>query len=77
MPVLASEVHDALDVKPGGVYLDGTFGAGGHTRAILDVPGSKVIAVDCDPVVRIGSLPHRRLVNYRGETLMAVSRPSS
>lgn len=50
IPVLLSEVLDSLQLKAGGVYLDGTFGAGGYTRAILDAdPTCKVIALDRDP----------------------------
>jgi 16S rRNA (cytosine1402-N4)-methyltransferase len=47
--VLVEEVLEYLNPKPGGVYLDVTFGAGGHTRAILErEPGSSVIALDWD-----------------------------
>lgn len=47
--VLVSEVLEYLDPKPGGVYLDVTFGVGGHTRAILEKePTCTVIAVDWD-----------------------------
>ena len=35
-PVLVQEVIDYLAIKPHGVYLDVTFGGGGHTRAILE-----------------------------------------
>lgn len=50
--VLVEEVLQYLDPKPGGVYLDVTFGAGGHTRAILErEPNCKVIALDWDQVV--------------------------
>lgn len=48
VPVLMNEVMTALAVKPDGLYLDGTFGRGGHTRAILEA-GGKVVACDMDP----------------------------
>jgi 16S rRNA (cytosine1402-N4)-methyltransferase len=48
IPVLLAETVSALCVKEGGVYLDGTFGAGGYTRAIL-AKGAEVIALDRDP----------------------------
>ena len=48
-PVMLPEVLAALAPRQGGVYVDGTFGAGGYTRGILDVDGTKVIAIDRDP----------------------------
>jgi 16S rRNA (cytosine1402-N4)-methyltransferase len=48
IPVLARPVFDALSPHEGGVYIDGTFGAGGHTRAILQVAGTRVIGIDRD-----------------------------
>jgi 16S rRNA (cytosine1402-N4)-methyltransferase len=48
VPVLLAEAVEALEVRAGGVYVDGTFGAGGYTRALLD-RGAKVIAIDRDP----------------------------
>lgn len=48
IPVLLSEVLAALSPKPGQVILDGTFGAGGYTSAIL-AEGADVIALDRDP----------------------------
>lgn len=47
-PVMLAEVLDALAPKPGETIVDGTFGAGGYTRAILD-QGASVIAIDRDP----------------------------
>lgn len=50
-PVLLEEVLDALAVKPDGVYVDGTFGRGGHAAAILARlgPAGKLLAMDKDP----------------------------
>ncbi len=45
--VLLNEAVEALQVQPGKWYVDGTFGRGGHTRAILE-KGGKVIAFDVD-----------------------------
>jgi len=51
-PVLVQEVLTYLDPQPGRVYLDVTFGTGGHTRAILErEPTCRVIAMDWDNVV--------------------------
>ena len=51
IPVLASEAVDALAVDPEGTYVDGTFGRGGHSRAILERlgPRGRLIALDRDP----------------------------
>ncbi|MCK0208020.1 16S rRNA (cytosine(1402)-N(4))-methyltransferase RsmH [Starkeya koreensis] len=49
LPVLLSEVLHYLAPKDGGVYVDGTFGAGGYTRAILARADCRVIAIDRDP----------------------------
>jgi 16S rRNA (cytosine1402-N4)-methyltransferase len=47
-PVLAAEAVGALAIVPDGLYLDGTFGAGGYTRLILS-SGGRVLALDRDP----------------------------
>jgi len=50
VPVLLAEVCEALQVARGGVFVDGTFGAGGYTAAFLDAhPGNRVVAIDRDP----------------------------
>lgn len=50
IPVLLDPVLEVLNPKPGGIYVDGTFGAGGYTSAILDAaPDTKVYAIDRDP----------------------------
>jgi 16S rRNA (cytosine1402-N4)-methyltransferase len=48
-PVLIDEVIGALQPRDGGRYVDGTFGAGGYTRAILDAADCRVWAIDRDP----------------------------
>jgi 16S rRNA (cytosine1402-N4)-methyltransferase len=49
IPVMLDEVLAALRPAPDEVYVDGTFGAGGYTRAILDAAPCRVIAIDRDP----------------------------
>lgn len=51
IPVMLSETLAALNLRPEGVYVDATFGRGGHSRAILDRLGPKgrVLAMDRDP----------------------------
>jgi 16S rRNA (cytosine1402-N4)-methyltransferase len=54
VPVLLAEAIGALDPRAGGVFVDGTFGAGGYTSALLD-RGARVIALDRDPAaIRAG-----------------------
>lgn len=50
IPVMLDEVLKYLDPKDGEMYLDCTFGGGGHTRAILEAgENTRVVALDCDP----------------------------
>jgi 16S rRNA (cytosine1402-N4)-methyltransferase len=50
--VLATEALDALAIVPDGTYVDATFGAGGHTRLMLERlgPHGRTIAFDADPL---------------------------
>jgi 16S rRNA (cytosine1402-N4)-methyltransferase len=50
--VLLHEAIEALQVKPEGIYVDGTFGRGGHSRLLLEKLGTqgRLIALDKDPL---------------------------
>jgi 16S rRNA (cytosine1402-N4)-methyltransferase len=48
IPVLGREAIDCLAPRADGLYVDATFGGGGYSRAILDVPGTRVIGIDRD-----------------------------
>ena len=49
VPVMLREVVEALQPRDGGRYVDGTFGGGGYTTALLDRADCEVIAIDRDP----------------------------
>ncbi len=66
IPVLLNEVLDMLAADDGGVFIDGTFGAGGYTRAILDKsPKAKVIGFDRDPTAIATALDVEGMYNGR------------
>ena len=48
IPVLGREAVEMLSPRDGGIYVDATFGAGGYSRAILDIEGTRVIGIDRD-----------------------------
>lgn len=55
--VLLNETVAGLDIKPDGIYIDGTFGRGGHSRLILSQLGEngRLIAIDRDPeAIKVG-----------------------
>ncbi len=49
IPVLVEEVVGALSPRDGALLVDGTFGAGGYTRALLGAASCRVIGIDRDP----------------------------
>ena len=76
--VLLAEAIEALAVRPDGVYVDGTFGRGGHSRAILERlgPAGRLIAIDRDPqavaAARAISDPRFRVWHARMSELSSV-----
>jgi 16S rRNA (cytosine1402-N4)-methyltransferase len=74
IPVLVSEVLQTLTPKDGEVYIDGTFGAGGYTRAILQAASCKVLALDRDPNAIRDAEPIQKEF---GERLTLVQAPFS
>ncbi|NVK33743.1 MAG: 16S rRNA (cytosine(1402)-N(4))-methyltransferase RsmH [Rhodobacteraceae bacterium] len=66
--VLLGAVLEHLDPKPGEVIIDGTFGAGGYSKAFLE-RGAKVIGIDRDPDAVAGGQP---LVDSSGGNLILV-----
>jgi len=53
IPVLLAEVIEALQPADGEIYVDGTFGAGGYSRALLEAARCTVYAIDRDPNVAV------------------------
>jgi 16S rRNA (cytosine1402-N4)-methyltransferase len=49
IPVMLSEVIEALEPRDGKHFIDGTFGAGGYTRGLLEAARCSVLAIDRDP----------------------------
>jgi len=69
-PVLPREVLEGLAVVPGGIYVDGTLGEGGHSRLILErEPSCRVIGFDQDETIL--AIARRRLAPY-GDRFMAI-----
>lgn len=66
IPVLLSQSVDGLAIRPGGVYVDATFGGGGHSREILRrLEGGKLLAFDQDEAAAGNLFPDDRLIFIR------------
>lgn len=74
-PVLLKESVDALDIKEDGVYVDVTFGGGGHSREILSRLGEngRLFAFDQDPDAQRNKIDDERFVLI-GENFRFISR---
>jgi 16S rRNA (cytosine1402-N4)-methyltransferase len=57
VPVLLDEAVAALEIKPGGTYVDATFGRGGHSRRILEAldRDGRLLALDRDPAAELAA----------------------
>lgn len=70
VPALLNESVDGLDVKPSGIYVDATFGGGGHAREILRRLGSKgrlfAFDQDADAEDNVDAIGDKRLTMVRG-----------
>lgn len=54
IPVLFEQSLEYLAIRPDGIYVDATFGAGGHSRGILErLRGGRLIAFDADPQAQL------------------------
>jgi len=58
-----------LEPRDGGIYVDATFGAGGYSRAVLDVAGTRVVGIDRDRSAIVGGFD---LVDRSGGRLTLV-----
>jgi len=69
VPVLGREAVELLKPRDGGIYVDATFGAGGYSRAILGLTGTRVIGIDRDRSAILGGFD---LVDRSGGRLTLV-----
>ncbi len=82
-PVLVAESIHALNILPGGRYVDCTVGGGGHARAILDAssPGGQLLGIDADPkaieIARKSLAPYGRSVLLVNENFRRLEEVAS
>ncbi len=63
-PVMLKECLEGLNIQPDGIYVDVTFGGGGHSKAILELlgPNGKLIGFDQDPDAKANILNDDRFI---------------
>ena len=67
IPALLNETIDGLNIRPDGIYVDVTFGGGGHSRAILErLTTGKLIVLDQDADALANAPNDKRLIAERG-----------
>lgn len=68
IPALLPQVIDGLNIYPSGIYVDATFGGGGHSRAILNIlsPEGKLFAFDQDEEALANAPADERLTTIHG-----------
>ena len=73
LPVMFTQVMEGLQVQANGIYLDGTFGRGGHARGVLQRlgPGGRLLLMDKDP----DAIAHAEQT-FAGDTRVAIKRGS-
>ncbi len=71
-PVMVPEIMQALKTQPGGRYIDGTLGEGGHSKSILNAvePGGQVLGLDAD--AEAISVATERLMEH-GDAFLAIN----
>lgn len=60
-PVMLNEVLSSLNIKKNGIYVDGTYGMGNYSNAILSSGAKQVIAIDQDPAAEQASLETKKI----------------
>ena len=66
-PALLNESIEGLNIRPDGVYVDATFGGGGHSRTILErLTTGRLIALDYDADALANAPDDKRLITERG-----------
>lgn len=73
VPIMVTEILDALDPQPGDTVVDCTLGYGGHARALVEriVPGGRLLGLDVDPVELPRTEARMRALGFGPEVFLA------